>query len=183
MLMSIPQQRYMSIPGSGLQPVGWRQPNCYCWGPGNSLSRSRLFCSFVCAVASFLQGYFCLLLPASSCWGLEVLPSHTCELLSSHPHPLFDSVTMFGSQYTATPVDTDELQLTETSIMSLLMQGIARTFPHPPPAISWGSAAAGAHALPGAVLLSSASAYTSIALHALLLFVRVVFLFFFLMND
>lgn len=183
MLMSIPQQRYMSIPGSGLQAVGWRQPNCYCWGPGNSLSRSRLFCSFVCAVASFLQGYFCLLLPASSCWGLEVLPSHTCELLSSHPHPLFDSVTMFGSQYTATPVDTDELQLTEASIMSLLMQGIARTFPYPPPAISWGSAAAGAHALPGAVLLSSAFCLHQHRLACLVAICEGCFFVFFLMND
>lgn len=123
MLMSIQQQCFLSTPGSGLQAVGWVQPNCYCWKPWNLLSRSLLFCSLVCAVASFLQAYFCVLLPASSCWGLEVLPSHTCEraLLSSSPHPhrLMASPCLALSilQLQLTPMS---FSVTETCIMSFL---------------------------------------------------------------
>lgn len=144
--MSIQHQCQMSIPG--LDPA-----KLLCWGPGRLLSSSLLFCP-LCVLwpLSFrVTSVCCFQPPRVGVW--KFFPPTPANLLSSHPHPLFDTVWLpvycnscwhrwasaNRNLYHVFPYAEDSKDISPSS-----------------PAVSWGSAAAGAHALPRAVPLSSA---------------------------
>lgn len=139
-------------------------------------------------MASFLQGYFCVSLPALVHCVLEVFSPRTPVSLPSCPHPViptrpFDTIIVFGSQY----VFTDLLQLqftqkrfgiTETYIIYFLMVAVENRkgiSPSPFPAVTWVTAFEGLPLWADAGWdcdgLTLPSVYTSTAFHALLLFV------------